>query len=191
VAVVTKEVQDQVAAGADAAALQRAVEAGGMRTMRQVALDHVGSGRTTGQEVERVLGDAGDAPVVAHPPRALLVDDDGVVRTLARAVLEKQGFEVAEASDGESALQRLAEGTPADVVVLDLDMPRLGGRDVLRRLRAEVATAGLPVVVLTGSESEGLEVELMEEGADDYVRKPIDPPRFVARVRAALRRAGG
>jgi type II secretory ATPase GspE/PulE/Tfp pilus assembly ATPase PilB-like protein/ActR/RegA family two-component response regulator len=191
VAVVTKEVQDQIAAGADAAALQRAVEAGGMRTMRQVALDHVGSGRTTGQEVERVLGDAGDAPVVAHPPRALLVDDDGVVRTLARAVLEKQGFEVAEASDGESALQRLAEGTPADVVVLDLDMPRLGGRDVLRRLRAEVATAGLPVVVLTGSESEGLEVELMEEGADDYVRKPIDPPRFVARVRAALRRAGG
>jgi DNA-binding response OmpR family regulator len=77
------------------------------------------------------------------------------------------------------------------VVVLDLDMPRLGGREVLRRLRAEVATAGLPVVVLTGSESEGLEVELMEEGADDYVRKPIDPPRFVARVRAALRRAGG
>jgi DNA-binding response OmpR family regulator len=69
-------------------------------------------------------------------------------------------------------------------------MPRLGGAEVLERVRHAKATAALPVIVLTGSESGDTEVEIMERGADDYVRKPIDGPRFVARVRAALRRAG-
>lgn len=65
------------------------------------------------------------------------------------------------------------------------------GRDVLRRLRGAVATAGLPVVVLTGSSEADEEPILIEEGADDYIRKPIDPARFVARIKAALRRAAG
>jgi DNA-binding response OmpR family regulator len=73
--------------------------------------------------------------------------------------------------------------------VLDLDMPRLGGREVLARLRAEVATAALPVIVLTGSDDQDLEVALMEAGADDYIRKPLEPARFVARVKGTLRRA--
>jgi DNA-binding response OmpR family regulator len=89
-----------------------------------------------------------------------------------------------------AALERLATGAPPSLVVLDLEMPRLDGREVLRRLRADVRTAGLPVIVLTGAEGGTAEVELMEAGADDYIRKPMDPPRFVARVRAALRRAG-
>lgn len=76
-------------------------------------------------------------------------------------------------------------------MVLDLDMPVLGGREVLARVRKSVATAGLPILVLTGSGSDDLEALLMEEGADDYIQKPLDPARFVARVKAALRRAGG
>jgi type II secretory ATPase GspE/PulE/Tfp pilus assembly ATPase PilB-like protein/ActR/RegA family two-component response regulator len=189
VAVAGKEVQESIAAGANAGVLQRAVVAAGMRPMREVAVEHVRGGLTTAAEVERVLGEAVEAPAAADQPQVLLVDDDGVVRTMARALLEKQGYSVAEATDGAAALERLGGGSVPDVVVLDLDMPRLGGREVLRRLRGEVATAGLPVVVLTGSDTEGLEVDLMEEGADDYIRKPIDPPRFIARVRAALRRA--
>jgi DNA-binding response OmpR family regulator len=70
-------------------------------------------------------------------------------------------------------------------------MPGMDGREVLRRVRSAVLTAGLPVIVLTGSEAPETEVQLMEEGADDYILKPIDPPRFVARIKAALRRAGG
>jgi len=76
------------------------------------------------------------------------------------------------------------------IMVLDLDMPRMGGADVLQRVRHDKATAALPVIILTGSESSDTEVDIMDRGADDYVRKPIDGPRFVARVKAALRRAG-
>jgi DNA-binding response OmpR family regulator len=75
-----------------------------------------------------------------------------------------------------------------DLLVLDLQMPRLDGNEVLRRVRSDVRTAGLPVIVLTGSDESGTETGLLDAGADDYVRKPIDPARFTARVRAALRR---
>jgi DNA-binding response OmpR family regulator len=76
-----------------------------------------------------------------------------------------------------------------ELVVLDLNMPEMDGRSVLRAIRAAPRTAGLPVVVLTGEQQEGVEVEVMNEGADDYIRKPIEPARFVARIKAALRRA--
>jgi DNA-binding response OmpR family regulator len=119
----------------------------------------------------------------------LVVDDDAVNRTLARALLEKEHYSVTEATDGSEALVHLARGVDLDLMVLDLDMPTLGGREVLKAVRGSVRTAGLPVVVLTGSSSPELEIELMEQGADDYIRKPLDPLRFIARVKATLRRA--
>jgi DNA-binding response OmpR family regulator len=67
-------------------------------------------------------------------------------------------------------------------------MPNLDGREVLRQMRSAVATAAIPVIVLTGSDDSDTEVALMNEGADDYLRKPLDPARFVARVKAVLRR---
>ncbi|MEK7380161.1 MAG: response regulator, partial [Gemmatimonadota bacterium] len=76
-------------------------------------------------------------------------------------------------------------------MVLDLDMPKMGGREVLQHVRGTMSTAGLPVVVLTGTNDKDAEIELMDAGADDYIRKPLDPPRFVTRLKAALRRAAG
>jgi DNA-binding response OmpR family regulator len=165
----------------------------GMRPMREVALERVKAGDTTAEEVERVLGGGAVVDVAATPaaPHILVVDDDNVNRVMAKAVLEKQGFRVTEAVDGVEALEKLERAGDVQVMVLDLDMPRLGGAEVLQRVRPSKATAGLPVIVLTGSESGDTEVEIMERGADDYVRKPIDGPRLVARVKAALRRAGG
>src|SRR5262249_28023051 len=122
-------------------------------------------------------------------PHVLVVDDDAVNRTLARALLEKEQYRVSEATDGSEALVKLAGGVDLDLMVLDLDMPTLGGRDVLKAVRSSMRTAALPVVVLTGSGTPELEIELMEQGADDYIQKPIDPPRFIARVKATLRRA--
>jgi len=173
--------------------LLKGAVANGMRPMRDAALERVTSGETTLEEVERVLGDGGgDVALAAAPaaPHILVVDDDNVNRMMAKALLEKQGFRVTEAKDGIEALERLESATDLQAMVLDLDMPRLGGAEVLERVRHAKATAALPVIVLTGSESGDTEVEMMERGADDYVRKPIDGPRFVARVRAALRRAG-
>ena len=105
--------------------------------------------------------------------------------------LEKAGFQVTEAVDGSEAMVRLARGEHFSLMLLDLDMPTIGGRDVLRSVRQSMATVGLPVVVLTGAADPATEVELMEMGADDYLRKPIDPPRLQTRVKAALRRAQG
>jgi DNA-binding response OmpR family regulator len=118
------------------------------------------------------------------------VDDDGTNRMIARGVLEAEGYKVSEASDGSEGLARLARGEHFSLMVLDLDMPMLGGREVLAAVRGSLATAGLPVLVLTGTPDPDAEIDLMERGADDYVRKPMEPRRFIARVNAALRRTG-
>jgi CheY-like chemotaxis protein len=191
------EILESIAKGATHQELQRTATAAGMRGMRDVALEKARQGKSTLQEIERVLGEGGaettptgNQRIVATGQMVLLVDDDPTVRTLARLVLEKNGFRVSEVSDGPSALKHFASGQECGLTVLDLDMPGLNGLEVLRQLRATPETAGVPVVVLTGSDGGEAEVDAMDAGADDYMRKPLEPARFVARVKAALRRAG-
>jgi type II secretory ATPase GspE/PulE/Tfp pilus assembly ATPase PilB-like protein/ActR/RegA family two-component response regulator len=129
------------------------------------------------------LADPGDGE-----PRILVVDDDPEDLLLVRTLLSKHGYTVDEARDGGEALAAI-EKRPPTLVVLDLEMPGLDGREVLARLRSAEETVSLPVVVLTGSPDPEDEYRLMEGGADDYLRKPLDPPRFIARLKAALRRA--
>lgn len=121
---------------------------------------------------------------------ALVVDDDAVNRKLARTLLEKNGFQVAEAEDGRAAIELLKLESEFNLLVLDLDMPIASGEDVLKEVRGSVSTAGIPVIILTGTEDHDAEVRLIEAGADDYIRKPLNPPKFMARVNAVLRRAG-
>ena len=199
VAVLTPEIGELIRQGAGARQLADAARAAGMRPMRDVAAELVRAGLTTLEEIDRVLGESAQAVApeaasepVAEPekaPTVLLVDDDSLVRILARQLLERQGYQVIEAADGATALRSLLETERVELVVLDLNMPEMDGRSVLRAIRAAPRTAGLPVVVLTGEQQEGVEVEVMNEGADDYIRKPIEPARFVARIKAALRRA--
>jgi two-component system phosphate regulon response regulator PhoB len=118
----------------------------------------------------------------------LVVDDDAVIRRLASALLERVPLRVSEADDGPLALAMIEAGSDPALMILDLDMPTMSGRDVLVRLRSNPRTATLPVIVLTGSEARDDEAALMDAGADDYIKKPIDPTRFVARVKALLRR---
>jgi DNA-binding response OmpR family regulator len=161
-----------------------------MRSMRVAALEMVAAGVTTLEEVDRVLGEASGAkPASAdQQPRVLLVDDDAVVRRLGRTLLEKNGFNITEVSDGEAALDQLVRDPEYSLMVLDLNMVAMGGLEVLRRVRRTASVASLPVVVLTGSEDQASEADIMDAGAGDYIRKPIDPARFVARVKAVLRR---
>lgn len=122
-------------------------------------------------------------------PHALVVDDEADQRLLLRHTLENAGFVVHEASDGVAALENLAHEETISLLVLDLMMPRMGGLEVLERVRAGVRTAGLPVVVVTGSTDPEDEVRLLAAGADDYIHKPIDPPAVARRVDAVLRRS--
>jgi len=182
--------QEQLGRHAASVELQRSAERNGMRPMRAVALAHVVIGNTTLSEVERVLGEGDSTPErLVEKPRILVVDDDPVTRELAVGVLRATGFAVEQATDGQAAIDVLKHDPRYSLMTLDLGMPRLGGLEVLRQLRSAPHTSGLPIVVLTGTDCEETEIELMNEGADDYLRKPLDPARFVARVRAVLRRA--
>jgi len=123
--------------------------------------------------------------VVAH---ILIVEDESALSTLLSYNLEKEGFAVTIAADGEQAVQALAENPP-DLVLLDWMLPHLSGIEICRRIRRDPATSGLPVIMLTARGEEADRIRGLETGADDYVTKPFSPAELVARVRALLRRA--
>ncbi|MDX1449759.1 MAG: response regulator transcription factor, partial [Acidimicrobiia bacterium] len=120
----------------------------------------------------------------------LVVDDSAADRLLMKTLLEQHGFTVQEAPNGAAALKKLEASSGVSVVLLDLLMPEMDGRETLGRLRSSVRTAGIPVVILTASDDPDLELQLLEAGADDYLGKPVDPARLVARVRSVIRRSG-
>ena len=117
----------------------------------------------------------------------LVVDDEARIVKLVRDYLERAGFDVLAAHDGEMALQVARRDRP-DLVVLDLMLPGVDGLDVCRRLRQE---SGVPIIMLTARVEEADRIVGLELGADDYVTKPFSPGELVARVRATLRRASG
>ncbi len=125
-----------------------------------------------------------------HPLGVLVVDDEPSARLLVRTLLEKRGFDTLEASDGLEALEVMRRNDHIGLAVVDLNMPRMDGLELIWELRDAGAWAHLPVIVVTGEKDEILETQIMEEGADDYIRKPVDPRLFLARVEATLRRAG-
>jgi DNA-binding response OmpR family regulator len=118
--------------------------------------------------------------------RILLVDDEQSIQTLLSYHLQRDGYEVVAATDGQQALDRFA-AEPFDLVVLDLMLPRLDGLEVCRRLRA---TSAVPIIMLTAKTEEIDKVVGLEIGADDYITKPFSLREFSSRVKAALRRAG-
>jgi type II secretory ATPase GspE/PulE/Tfp pilus assembly ATPase PilB-like protein/CheY-like chemotaxis protein len=192
VMLVTPKLAERIALGETPIEIEHCAVEGGLRTLLTAAQERVATGETSIQELDRVIGPGRDAePTLPAEPLVLVADDDPETVLLARAVLEQNGLRVVEANDGADALDRIGDGRDLSLVVLDLNMPKVDGRQVLKRLKASVSTAGLPVVVLTGSRNPEDEVLVMEEGAADYIRKPIDPPRFLARIKAALRRHGG
>jgi DNA-binding response OmpR family regulator len=117
----------------------------------------------------------------------LVVDDEARIVKLVRDYLERAGFDVLTARDGETALQ-VARREQPDLVVLDLMLPSVDGLDVCRRLRQE---SSVPIIMLTARVEEADRVVGLELGADDYVTKPFSPRELVARVRATLRRTSG
>jgi DNA-binding response OmpR family regulator len=123
---------------------------------------------------------------VTDQPLALVVDDDVMVRDVVTRYLDRSGYLVQVAGDGEQAMHAVAGRVP-DIVILDLMLPRLGGLEVCRRLRSE--SADLPIVMLTALGEEEDRVLGLELGADDYVTKPFSPRELVLRVASVLRRS--
>ena len=120
-------------------------------------------------------------------PYVLVVDDEADLLTLVRYNLERDGFEVGEAVDGEEAMAMIAERRP-DLVLLDWMLPQFSGIEVCRRVRRSAHTQNLPIIMLTARGEESDRVRGLDYGADDYIVKPFSPSELVARVRAVLRR---
>jgi len=125
--------------------------------------------------------------------KALVVDDDRVLADLVAFALRREGFDVIQAHDGEAALRRWTEEQP-DLVVLDVNLPKLDGFAVCRRIRSQADTpsggAQTAIIMLTVRSEEDDLVRGLEMGADDYIAKPFSPRQLVARAQAVLRRTG-
>jgi len=194
--------------GAMADVLLAAARPLGMRSLWESALERVWLGQTSIEEAVRVLGEQNqeDDQVVETPrseavpagvraavgtdndkPRVLVADDDAQMRRLIRSILERDGYAITEATDGLDALEQV-ENRSFDLMLLDIDMPRLDGLGVLEELRARIKTLGVPVIVLT-ARTDDTETRVLDLGAQDFLTKPVQPNSLQARVKAVLRRA--
>ena len=124
---------------------------------------------------------------LAVQPLILVVDDEPQIHRFLRPTLEAAGYAVARADTGAEAL-REAAGLPPALVLLDLGLPDMDGQDVLERLRGFAST---PVIVLSARDRSAEKIRALDAGANDYIEKPFDMGELMARVRAALRQAGG
>ncbi len=121
-------------------------------------------------------------------PMILVVEDENALVTLLHYNLEREGFRVVSASDGEEALIVAKEETP-DLILLDWMLPLMSGVEVCRRMRRMPDLGETPIIMLTARGEESDKVRGLESGADDYVTKPFSPAELIARIRAALRRS--
>ncbi len=128
-------------------------------------------------------------PTSPSKPYVLVVEDEAALATMLRYNLEKQGFRVEEAVDGQEALTRIAEAVP-DIVLLDWMLPVMSGIEVCRQIRRRPATRDLPVIMVTARTEDQDAVRGLNTGADDYITKPFNMDALLARMRALLRRAG-
>jgi two-component system alkaline phosphatase synthesis response regulator PhoP len=124
------------------------------------------------------------------PQRILVVDDDKQIVRLVQSYLERAGFLVLTAYDGETALHAIRRERP-DLIILDLMLPNRDGWEITRLIRGEPGLASLPIIMLTARVEDTDKIVGLELGADDYIPKPFNPHEVVARVRAVLRRATG
>ncbi len=120
-------------------------------------------------------------------PTVLVAEDEGALMTLLRYNLEREGYRVLEAQDGEEALLVAAEEKP-DLVLLDWMLPQLSGIEVCRRLRGRQETRNVPIIMLTARGEESDRIRGLDTGADDYMTKPFAMTELLARLRAVLRR---
>jgi PleD family two-component response regulator len=187
--------------------VRRAAQASGMASMFQDGGHKSARGATTMEEIRRVIppdevdddeGPGEQTAVVpaslspevrsARPARILLVEDEIPMGQLLREMLLSEGYEVVMASNGAEALPLLYRDKP-DLVISDVRMPEMDGIELLKRVRRDLSTRQIPVVLLTAIESSEGEVQALDLGADDYIGKPVQQGSLLGRVRRALFRA--
>ena|GEM_PF-539213 len=126
---------------------------------------------------------AAEAPVARAKRVAFSTDDDATILAILKVMLEREGFEVIQASDGREASKLINDMTPPDIAVLDLMLPYVDGLQLTRQIRSKAEWAGTPILILSSNSTENEMVTLLEAGADDYVIKPFNTRELIARVK--------
>jgi type IV pilus assembly protein PilB len=182
------QVREAIGRGATAVELRASMHAAGCRSMREQGLALVVEGITSIDEINRVLA---AEPIRrtrdSDGRRILIVDDDRITRMLVKLLLEREGYEVLEGENGQQAVE-IAHREHPDLVIIDLMMPEMDGYQAIEKIRSDLTLATLPVMVLTSEDGPGIELRVLELGADDYVIKPFEAPVLLSRVRATFRR---
>lgn len=122
-------------------------------------------------------------PLDKKPKKIIITDDDAAIRDVLKRLLEKEGYEVFTAADGQEALAFSADH-PMDLMILDIDMPGLNGVDVLMQIKERFPA--LPVIMLTGNQSESVAVATLRVGACEYLQKPVEADRLKLIVQTQL-----
>jgi len=204
---ISPEISRAIHDDAGEAQLEKLAREHGFVSLEEAGLKLVEEGITTLEELERVVGllehqvlkPEVEKPKAFKPEtlkeagviqkrKLLLVDDDADLRSLYSHILKMQMFDVSQAVDGQAALESVYEHIP-DVIVLDLMMPRMNGKEVLERLRSNPQTRNIPVLMLTATSSEDAELESIKGGADDFVSKASRTEVIVARINRLLNRS--
>jgi type IV pilus assembly protein PilB len=183
------QLRDAIVRGATAHEIRAAMRAAGTPNMRDQAMRLVADGITSIDEVNRVLAEDVDGAQATSRtrPRVLVTDDEPITRMLVKLLLERENFDVLEASNGKQAVDIATRERP-DLLIVDLNMPEMDGYETIGRLRRDITMATLPIMVLTSEEGPGVEHRVLELGADDYVIKPFDPAVLLSRVHGVFRR---
>lgn len=129
-----------------------------------------------------------DADTSHAIPRVLVIDDDDTIRAVVKLMLEREGYEVVEATNGGEAVQMIEQASPPDIIILDLMLPYVNGLQVIKKIRRHPEWNRVPVIMLSANTSENEVVNLLKAGANDYVTKPFNPRELVARVNANIER---
>jgi type IV pilus assembly protein PilB len=214
---INNEVRDLINNRGSEQAIRNAGRRNGMRTLFEDGLDKAAQGLTTIEEVLRVVSQdepaEGEGQVAqptapqassahaqsaqdetAHDPsgprrRVLVVEDSQTIASVVKYFLELEGFEVLVADNGRTGLATALKERP-DFIVSDVNMPDMGGVEMVRTIRADPRMAGVRILMLTSESSVDCEAEGLAAGADDYILKPVEPRRLAARVKALLARSG-
>lgn len=169
----------------------------GLRSLAEAGIERVALGVTTLEEVARITDVVEERELNKTKDnlsklRVLVVDDDMLIRKMVIEAFdkEKDRFEFVEAENGQQAL-RLIHNAKPDLLISDLVMPEMDGFELTRTLRSHLETASIPIIMLTSQRNKESEIKGFDTGADDYITKPFDKDKFLARARMLLRKANG
>jgi type IV pilus assembly protein PilB len=190
---VTDDIRRLIDSKASELDIFRKAKQNGLKPLASQAVRKVAEGLTTLEEVARVV-DIGredkaseETPVIKKASSILIVDDEEDLLILLEQRLRSFGFEVTKAHDGLEALEKAHKEVP-DLIIMDVNMPNMNGFEATKALRSKLTTASIPIMLLTARTDKDSELIGLDAGADDYISKPYDKDKLIARVRMLLRK---